>query len=66
MIDHPFNDTDFRKSDRSGDIGCVELAITVHTPETIGLRDSVHPQAAVFTFSTREWASFAAGLDDLD
>lgn len=62
MVDHPFTDTDFRKSDRSGDVGCVEVALTRHTPDTVGLRDSVHPRGVVLCLSTREWAVFAAGV----
>ncbi len=63
MASRPFADTDFRKSDRSGDIGCVEVAITRYTPDLIGLRDSVHPRQVVLCFSRKEWAAFAAGLD---
>ncbi|GAA3981865.1 DUF397 domain-containing protein [Thermobifida alba] len=64
MNDHPFTDADFRKSDRSGDYGCVEAAITHHTPNIIGLRDSVHPYQTVLCFSPREWTAFTAGLDE--
>lgn len=62
MSDHSFADTDFRKSDRSGDIGCVEVAITAHCPETVGLRDSVHPRSAVLAFRREEWVAFTAEL----
>ncbi|MEY9210951.1 DUF397 domain-containing protein [Thermobifida halotolerans] len=65
MTDHPFTDADFRKSDRSGDFGCVEAAITHHTPDTIGLRDSVHPRQTVLCFSPKEWTAFTAGLNKL-
>ncbi|TDQ52175.1 DUF397 domain-containing protein [Actinorugispora endophytica] len=62
MTDHPFTDADFHKSDRSGDVGCVEAAITHHIPEIVGLRDSIHPHSTVLAFSNREWLAFTTGL----
>ncbi|TQN32219.1 uncharacterized protein DUF397 [Haloactinospora alba] len=65
MSEHPFVDTDFHKSDRSGNLGCVEAAITRHTPSSVGLRDSVHPRDTVLLLSNREWIAFTTGLDRL-
>lgn len=51
----PFKDTDFRKASGSGTGDCVEVAITQHTPELVGLRDSKNPRSAVLLLAPGEW-----------
>ncbi|WP_306366072.1 DUF397 domain-containing protein [Nocardiopsis sp. CC223A] len=54
----PFNDMDFRKASGSGSGDCVEVAITGHTPDTIGLRDSKNPREALVLLTSAEWLAF--------
>ncbi|WP_017574733.1 DUF397 domain-containing protein [Nocardiopsis kunsanensis] len=57
----PFNDTDFRKASGSGTGDCVEDAITAHTPDTIGLRDSKNPRGTLVLLAPAEWLAFTRG-----
>lgn len=53
-----FDDSDFRKASGSGSGDCVEVAITRHTPDTIGLRDSKNPREALVLLTAAEWRAF--------
>lgn len=57
----PFNDTDFHKASGSGTGDCVEVAITAHTPGTVGLRDSKNPREALVLLAPVEWLAFTRG-----
>lgn len=57
----PFEDTDFRKASGSGTRDCVEAAITEHTPDLVGLRDSKNPHDGVLSFALVEWLAFTTG-----
>lgn len=51
----------WRKSSRSGDGGCVEVA---YTDGWIGVRDTKDAAAGpVLTFTEHEWQAFLAGAD---
>ncbi|MFJ4691103.1 DUF397 domain-containing protein [Streptomyces sp. NPDC088766] len=54
-----FGELAWFKSSYSGTSGgdCVEVAAT---PAAVHVRDSKKPQAASLTFSTEQWAAFAA------
>jgi len=54
-----FDPNAFRRSDGSGDAGCVEVAIT---PGAIGVRDSKHQSGPVLAFTEHEWQVFVAGV----
>jgi hypothetical protein len=56
-----FEDSDFRKAGGSGSGDCVEVAITRHTPGTIGVRDSKNPKEAVVLLTPTEWIAFTCG-----
>ncbi|GAB6902116.1 DUF397 domain-containing protein [Kineosporia succinea] len=51
---------DWRKSSFSGLNGCVEVARTASGD--IVLRDSKNPDAGHHTYTPREWAAFARGM----
>lgn len=57
----PFDDADFRKANGSGTGDCVEVAITAHTPDTVGLRDSKNPREALVLLAPAEWLAFTCG-----
>jgi hypothetical protein len=50
---------DWRKSQRSGDTGCVEWR---RTGDTVEVRDSNDRTGPVLPFSTDAWQSFIAGV----
>ncbi|MFD6095245.1 DUF397 domain-containing protein [Nocardiopsis flavescens] len=56
-----FEDSDFRKAGGSGSGDCVEVAITRHTPDTIGVRDSKNPREALVLLTPGEWLAFTRG-----
>jgi hypothetical protein len=53
-------DAHWRKSRRSGDNGCVEVADNL--PGQIGVRDSKDPAGPVLMFGRQPWRSFISGL----
>jgi hypothetical protein len=57
--DQDFAGTPWRKSNNSGDGGCVEVAVLA---DAVGVRDSKHPDGPVLIFTNREWAAFVAGV----
>jgi hypothetical protein len=59
MVEHPFADSDFRKSGGSGDTGCVEVATG---NGVIGVRDSKDQAGPVLVFNEHEWRVFVAGI----
>ncbi|WDZ88914.1 DUF397 domain-containing protein [Nocardiopsis sp. HUAS JQ3] len=60
-MNSPFDDADFRKASGSGTGDCVEVAITAHTPDTVGLRDSKNPREALVLLAPVEWLAFMCG-----
>lgn len=57
-----FEDIDFRKASGSGTGDCVEVAITTHVPDQVGLRDSKNPRSAILVLTSVEWRAFTEGL----
>lgn len=57
----------FRKSDKSGDIGCVEVAFL---NDLAGVRDTYDRNGPILAFSSAEWTAFTravrSGDFDLD
>jgi hypothetical protein len=51
----------WRKSTRSGDNGCVEVAFV---GDRVAVRDSKDPGGPVLVFTAHEWASFLGGVRD--
>ena len=49
----------WRKSNSSGDGGCVEVALT---PTVIGVRDTKDRDAAELRFNAQEWRAFIEGV----
>lgn len=56
-----FKDTDFRKTSGSGTGDCVEVAITEHTTDVDGLRDSKNPRSTVLLIAPGEWLALTGG-----
>ncbi|WP_372443612.1 DUF397 domain-containing protein [Nucisporomicrobium flavum] len=54
----------FRKSRRSGDNGCVEVATNL--PGSVAVRDSKDVAGPVLLFSDAEWTAFVGGVRDGD
>lgn len=54
-----YPDARWRKSSKSGDGDCVEVA---DVPEGVAVRDSKDPTGAVLVFPPSEWAAFVAGV----
>ena len=50
-----FEDTDFRKANGSGTGDCAEVAITEHTTDLVGPRDSKNPRSTVLLVVPGEW-----------
>jgi hypothetical protein len=59
--DHDFAGAPWRKSNNSGDGGCVEVAVVA---DAVGVRDSKDRGGPVLVFNKREWAAFVAGVRD--
>ena len=57
-----FDHADFRKASGSGTGDCVEVAITEHTTDLVGLRDSKNPGSAVLVVTSDEWIAFSGAL----
>lgn len=53
-----FQDSDFRKANGSGTGDCVEVALTAHTPDAVGLRDSKNPRSTILVLTPAEWVAF--------
>jgi hypothetical protein len=51
----------WRKSVRSGNNGCVEVAFV---EDHVGVRDSKDRQGAILTFTPTEWTAFITGVRD--
>jgi Domain of unknown function (DUF397) len=51
----------WRKSSRSGNGGCVEVATL---KEHVAVRDSKHRHGPVLLFTAAEWAAFLGGVRD--
>ena len=51
----------WRKSSRSGNNGCVEVALDA---DEIAVRDSKDRDGPVLRFTTHEWGAFLAGVRD--
>lgn len=49
----------FRKSDKSGDLGCVEVAFV---EEAAGVRDTYDRGGPMLAFTAAEWIRFAADV----
>jgi hypothetical protein len=62
-MDHisDFSNAIWRKSARSGNSGCVEVAIL---ERLVGVRDSKDHQGPVLVFTPDEWNAFLAGVRD--
>lgn len=56
-----YPDARWRKSTRSGDGNCVEVA---DVTEGTAVRDSKDPTGPVLVFTGAEWAAFVAGVKD--
>jgi hypothetical protein len=56
-----FSVAEWRKSSRSHDNGCVEVAFV---EDQVALRDSKNPNGPVLVFTAREWAAFLSGVRD--
>lgn len=50
----------FKKSSRSGDNGCVEVATNLSG--VVAVRDSKDPVSPTLVFTTAEWSAFVAGV----
>jgi hypothetical protein len=59
MQQNPFDSAAFRKASDSGNLGCVEIAIT---PGAIGVRDSKDQAGPVLAFTEHEWRVFTAAV----
>lgn len=60
MADVDFGSARWRKSNNSGDTGCVEVALNT---EQIGVRDTKHQgKGPVLAFTRAAWASFVQGI----
>lgn len=51
----------FRKSDKSGDIGCVEVAFA---GDAAGVRDSYDRSGPMLAFAGQEWRTFVSAVRD--
>jgi hypothetical protein len=51
----------WRKSSRSHENGCVEVA---SVEDQVALRDSKNPNGPVLVFTAYEWAAFLSGVRD--
>lgn len=51
----------FRKSDKSGDIGCVEVAFA---GDAAGVRDSYDRSGPMLAFAGQEWRTFVSAIRD--
>jgi hypothetical protein len=56
-----YPDAGGRKSSKSGDGDCVEVA---DVPDGVAVRDSKNPTGPVLVFTPTEWAAFVAGVKD--
>ena len=50
----------FRKSHRSGDNGCVEVATNL--ADVVAVRDSKDPAGPALLFTRAEWTAFVGGV----
>ena len=50
----------FRKSQRSGDNGCVEVATNL--ADVVAVRDSKDPTGPALLFTRAEWTAFVGGV----
>lgn len=50
----------FRKSQRSGDNGCVEVATNL--ADVVAVRDSKDPAGPALLFARAEWTAFVGGV----
>ncbi|GAA3957241.1 hypothetical protein GCM10023085_44720 [Actinomadura viridis] len=53
----------FRKSDKSGDIGCVEVAFL---EDTAGVRDTYDRGGPILAFKASEWIQFTTAVKNGD
>ena len=56
-----FSNATWRKSARSGDVGCVEIAALENV---VGVRDSKDRHGPVLVFRFDEWNAFVDGVRD--
>lgn len=50
----------FKKSRRSGDNGCVEVAVNLAS--VVAVRDSKNPAGPALSFAVTSWSDFMAGV----
>lgn len=51
----------FRKSDKSGDLGCVEVAFV---EDAAGVRDTYDRSGPMLAFAGQEWCAFVSAVRD--
>jgi hypothetical protein len=51
----------FRKSDKSGDLGCVEVAFV---EDAAGVRDTYDRSGPMLVFAGQEWRAFVSAVRD--
>jgi len=56
-----YSDANWRKSTKSGQGNCVEVA---RVPDGIAVRDSKDPDGTVLLFTTDEWTAFVGGVQE--
>lgn len=57
--DPDFSQAEWKKSNQSGDGGCVEVAVL---PTAVGIRDSKTENSPVIVVSRQAWAQFVASV----